>query len=61
MSHSLRGFQLGESYLMLFVPLMARPLQFLVPNPASVVQVVKTVTDFFEKWEFLLDYRHIES
>jgi hypothetical protein len=45
---------------MLFVPPLARPLQFLVANPAVVFQIVQTVTDLFKEREFLLDDSHME-
>jgi hypothetical protein len=56
----LSGFQLGESYLMLFMPPMTGPLQLLVPNPAVVFQIVQTVADLFQEWELLLDDSHVK-
>ena len=45
---------------MLFVPPLARPLQFLVAKPAVVFQIVQTVTDLFKEREFLLDDSHVK-
>lgn len=59
-SNSLRGFQLGKSYFMLFVPPLARPLQRLVANPAVLFQIAQTVADLFEQRKFLLDDSYVK-